>query len=173
MSGDSSEQALSDKKREGLFTAIFVGAIFILIALVYFINLPTNLWQNIVDFFMSLTLVQVPGTPLYLPAPQNPGAYIGLYNAAFEFALGIGFLEVMILLLRVNFRSQVSRKAETIENIVFWLGSSYLVTTYLVKMTIPGEWFVFWAGIILIFGLALLARGFVLVANRQPRPPNA
>jgi hypothetical protein len=170
MSGsDLSAQALIDKKRESLFTAVYIGAILILIALVYFINLPSNIWQNIVDFFMSLTLMQVPGTPLFLPAPQNPAAYIGLYNAAFEVALGIGFLEVMILLLRVTYHSGVKRKAETIENIVFWLGSSYLVTTYLVNMTIPGEWFVFWAGIILIFGLALLARGFVLLANKQIR----
>ena len=33
-------------------------------------------------------------------------------------------------------------------------------------MTIQSEWFVFWAGIILIFGLALVARAFVLLAKR-------
>jgi hypothetical protein len=169
MSSAANAQTLIDKKKENLFTAVYLGAIFILIAIVYFINLPNNIWQNIVDFFMSLTLMQVPGTPVYLPAPQTPGNFIPLYNAAFELALGIGFLEVMILLLRVSFHSGVKRKAETIENIVFWLGSSYLVTTYLVNMTIPGEWFVFWAGIILIFGLALLARGFILLANRLPK----
>jgi hypothetical protein len=69
-------------------------------------------------------------------------------------------------MLRVGFHSPVSRKAETIENIVFWLGTSYLIITYLVNMTIPGEWFVFWAGVILIFGLALIARAFVLLAKR-------
>jgi hypothetical protein len=33
-------------------------------------------------------------------------------------------------------------------------------------MTIAAEWFVFWAGIILIFGLSLVARSFVLLAKR-------
>jgi len=62
--------------------------------------------------------------------------------------------------------SPTARKAETIENIVFWLGASYLIITYLVNMTIAAEWFMFWAGIILIFGLALIARSFILLASR-------
>ena len=63
--------------------------------------------------------------------------------------------------------SPLPRKAETIENIVFWLGTSYLAITYLVNMTIMSEWFVFWAGIILIAGLSLVARSFVLLAGRH------
>jgi hypothetical protein len=63
--------------------------------------------------------------------------------------------------------SPLTRKAETIENVVFWLGTSYLAITYLVNMTIMSDWFVFWAGIILIGGLALVARSFVLLAGRQ------
>ena len=78
-----------------------------------------------------------------------------------SFAIALGILEIVILLLRVWLTFTCYRKAETIENIVFWLGASFLVTTYLVNMTIPSEWFVFWAGIILIFGLALVARSFV------------
>ncbi len=66
-------------------------------------------------------------------------------------------------------RSSVARKAETVENIVFWLGTSYLITTYLVNMTLSSEWFVFWAGIILLFGLSLIARAFVLLANEAMR----
>ena len=62
--------------------------------------------------------------------------------------------------------SSVTRIAETIENIVFWLGASYLIVAYLENMTIMSEWFVFWAGIILIFGLALVARAFVVLAKR-------
>jgi len=66
----------------------------------------------------------------------------------------------------VYFRSPVARKAETVENIVFWMGASYLVIAYLVNMTIPAEWFVFWAGIIMLFGLSLVARSFILLAKR-------
>ena len=101
-----------------------------------------------------------------MPAPANPAAYTELYIAAFQFSLGIGLLEIIVLALRVLLHSPVARKAETVENIVFWLGASYLITTYLVNMTIESEWFVFWAGIIMIFGLSLVARAFVLLAKR-------
>jgi hypothetical protein len=101
-----------------------------------------------------------------LPAPSNPAGYFELYMAIFEFTITVGAIEVVVLILRVLLDSPVQRKAETIENIVFWLGISYLVITYLVNMTITGEWFVFWAGVILITGLAFLARSFVLLAQR-------
>jgi hypothetical protein len=161
---DLNTRAFTDKKKEGLFTAIYIGAIFIIIAIVYFVHI--NIWSQLVDFFSTLTLADVPGTGIALPAPANPAQFMELYTAAFQFALAIGIIEILILSLRVGFRSPVSRKAETIENIVFWLGTSYLIITYLVNMTISSEWFVFWAGIILIFGLALLARAFVLIAKK-------
>jgi hypothetical protein len=160
-------QSLTEKRKESLFTAIYLGALFILIALIYFVHLPSNLWNEIVDFFSTLTLAEVPGTGIGLPAPSYPAAHLQLYTAAFQFALGIGILEIIILVLRVVLRSSVARKAETVENIVFWLGTSYLITTYLVNMTLSSEWFVFWAGIILIFGLSLIARAFILIANAR------
>ena len=159
-------QALTDKKKENLFSAIYIGSIFIIIALVYYIHLSDNLWGGLINFFTSLTLAPVPSIGISLPAPVNPAAHMNLYNAAFQFSIGVGILEIVILMLRVALHSSVSRKAETIENIVFWLGTSYLITTYLMNMTIQTEWFVFWAGIILIFGLALVARAFVLLAKR-------
>ena len=159
-------QSLTEKKKESLFTAIYIGAVFIIIALIIFVHLSDNLWDGLINFFTTLTLSTVPSTGIPLPAPSDPASHMNLYNAAFQFALAIGFLEVVILALRVWLHSSVSRKAETIENIVFWLGTSYLITTYLVNMTISSEWFVFWAGIILIFGLALVARAFVLLAKR-------
>jgi len=159
--------ALNEKKKESLFTAIYIGAIFIIVALIYYIHLSDGLWDGLVNFFTSLTLAQVPTTGISLPAPANPAAYTNLYIAAFQFAIAIGILEIVILFLRVGLHSPVSRKAETIENIVFWLGTSYLIITYIVNMRITGEWFVFWAGIILIFGLALVARAFVLLAKKS------
>jgi hypothetical protein len=159
--------SMTDKKKEGLFTAIYIGAIFILIAVIYFIHLPNSLWDEIVKFFSSVTLAEVPGTGIGLPAPSDPTIHMQLYSAAFQFSLGMGIIEIVILVLRVVLYSSVSRKAETVENIVFWLGTSYLVITYLVSMTRPSEWFVFWAGIILLFGLSLVARAFILIANRH------
>jgi tellurite resistance protein TehA-like permease len=161
------QQALTDKKKEGLITAVYIGLIFILLAIVYFINIPHNVWNNFVNFIGSFVLYQVPGTGISLPAPSNPTAYTVLYIAAFQFFLGIGILEIAILALRIALHSPLPRKAETVENIVFGLGSSYLIITYLVNITIMSEWFVFWAGIILIVGLAMVARAFVLLAGRH------
>jgi hypothetical protein len=159
-------QSLSDKKKEGLFTAIYIGALFIILALVFSIHLSDNLWDSLVNFFTSLTLASVPSTGISLPAPANPANFGNLYVAGFQFSLAVGILEIVILALRVVLRSSVTRIAETIENIVFWFGASYLIIAYLVNMKISSEWFVFWAGIILIFGLALIARAIVILAKR-------
>ncbi len=157
---------LTEKRKENLLSAIYIGSIFIILAVIYITHLPSSLWDRIVDFFVSLTLSPVPGTGIALPAPSNPAAHTELYTAGFEFAIALGIIEIAVLILRVKMHSPLPRKAETIENIVFWLGISYLIITYLVNMTIAAEWFVFWAGIILIFGLSLLARAFVLLAKR-------
>ncbi len=158
-------QSLSDKRKEDLFTAIYIGTLFIILALVYYIHLSDNLWDSLVNFFTSLTLASVPTTGISLPAPANPANFGTLYFATFQFSLALGILEVIILALRVVLHSSVTRIAETIENIVFWFGASFLIIAYLVNMTISSEWFVFWAGIMLIFGLALLTRAFVILAR--------
>ena len=157
---------LTESRKENILTAVYIGAVFIVLAVIYIAHLPTSLWNNLVDFFMTLTLSPVPGTGIALPAPANPAAHMDLYFAVFQFAIAVGIIEVAVLFLRIVLHSPVQRKAETVENIVFWLGASYLVITYLVNMTIPAEWFVFWAGIILIFGLSLVTRAFVLLARR-------
>jgi hypothetical protein len=157
---------LTESRKESLITVICIGALLISLAAIYIIHLPNSLWDNIIDFFMTLTLAPVPSTGIALPAPANPAAHTSLYIASFQFAIAVGIFEVIILFLRIMLHSPIQRKAETIENIVFWLGTSYLITTYLVNMTMVAEWFIFWAGLILIFGLALLARAFVLLSKR-------
>jgi hypothetical protein len=161
-------QSPADKKIEKSISALYIGLIFIIIAIVYIIHIHQNLWGSIVNFFSTLVLAQVPGVyGLTLPAPVNPAIYTDLYFAAFQFALGVGILEIIVLLLRVRLHSPVTRKAETVENLTFWLGTSYLIISYLVNLTIQSEWFVFWTGIVLIAGLSLVARAFVLFANKQ------
>ena len=161
-------QAMPDKKKENLISALYIGLIFVMLAVLYFINDRTNLWNGFNHFLNNFVLATVPGTGIQLPAPENPAAYISLYKVTFQFCMGLGTIEIAVLALRVWFNSPLPRKAETIENLVFWLGTSYLVVTYLVNVTIISDWFVFWAGIILIGGLSLVARSFVLIASRQP-----
>jgi hypothetical protein len=128
--------------------------------------LDTGIWGRLVNFFSTLTLAQVPGTSISLPAPLNPASHLQLYNAAFQFSIGIGILEIVILAVRILLHSPLARKAETIENLVFWLGTSYLIISYLVNMTLQTEWFVFWSGIILVAGLSLVTRAFILLVGR-------
>ena len=161
----SGTQAFTDKKKESLVTALYVGAIFIILALIFILD--TGVWGSLVNFFSTLILAQVPGTTVSLPAPLNPASHLQLYNAAFQFSVGLGILEIIILAVRILLHSPLTRKAETIENLVFWLGTSYLTITYLVNMTLQTEWFVFWAGIILIAGISLLTRAFILLAGRN------
>ncbi len=166
MSTAQISHALTEKRKENLFSAIYIGGLLISAAVIYSSHLPSSLWNKLVDFFLSLTLAPVPNTGISLPAPIDPAVHTELYTAGFQIAIAIGIIEIIILFLRVFLHSPVSRVAETIENIVFWLGASYLANTYLINMTISSEWFVFWAGVILIFGIALLARGFVLLSKR-------
>ncbi len=161
-------QALPEKKKETLISALYIGLILVLLAVIYFINVHINLWSNFYRFLNNFVLTTVPGTGFQLPAPENPAAFVTLYRLVFQFCIGIGIVEIVVLTLRILLNSPLPRKAETIENLVFWLGTGYLVVTYLVNATIISEWFVFWAGIILIGGLSLVARSFVLIASRQP-----
>ena len=155
---------LTDQTKEKLLPIILWVGILLILVMIY--ELHPRILADIISFFSGLTLSEVPGTGISLPAPANPATHLNLYAAAFQFCLAFGFLEIGILGLRIFFHSTVPRKAETVENIVFWLGTSYLSITYLVRMTFASEWFVFWTGIILIFGLSLVARSFVIMARR-------
>lgn len=160
-------KTLPDRKKENLITALYVGSLCIVLAVVYLLNIHVNIVGNVTGFVSTFIFTQVPGTNIWLPAPANPAAYVGLYNAIFQFCIGVGVLEIVVLTIRSWLNSPLPRKAETIENIVFWLGTGYLVVTYLVNITIISEWFVFWAGVIMIAGLSLIARSFVLMASRR------
>lgn len=155
------------KSQERLFSALSAGTFFILLGIVYVINLPNSLWNRIFDFFGSFTLAQVPTTGIYLPAPTNPFAHTVLYGAIFQFCIGLGILQIIFLLLRIMMNSPINKTAETMGNLVYWFGAAYLVTTYLNSTTDTSRWFVFWAGILIILGLSFVARSFVLLAKKR------
>ena len=156
---------LSEKRKENLFTAIYIGALFIILAAVYFSHLPSSLWDELVNFFTSLTLSPVPGTRHTVACTLEPcGTWI--YISRFSIRHCHWHHRNRNSSSEILLRSPVARKAETVENIVFWLGASFLTIAYLVNMTIAAEWFVFWAGILMLFGLSLITRAFVLLAKR-------
>ena len=160
------KQSSAHKAQERLFSALSAGTFFILLGIVYVVNLPASLWDAIVEFFSSLTLAQVPSTGIYLPAPISPLSHTVLYGAVFQFCIGLGILQVIFLALRLIMNSPTGKIAETIGNLVYWFGEGYLVTTYLNSTTTISKWFVFWAGILIFLGLSLIARAFVLLAKK-------
>ena len=155
------------KSQERLFSALSAGAFFILLGIVYVINLPASLWDAVVDFFGSFTLAQVPSTGIYMPAPTIPAAHAFLYGAIFQFCIGLGILQIVFLLMRIMMNSPIKKTAETMGNLVYWFGAAYLVTTYLNNTTSTSDWFVFWAGILIMLGLSFIARAFVLMVKRK------
>ena len=162
-----SAQKRPRKIGESLISAISVGAVFILIGVVFVLAHPRSLWDSIVAFFSSFTLRSVPGIGISLPAPVNPAAHAVFYTAAFQFCIGLGILQVILLALRLMMYSSIGKTAETMGNLVKWFGGAYLITTYLNNTTTISRWFMFWAGILVMLGLSLIARAFVLFAKRR------
>ena len=112
-------------------------------------------------------MARVPTTGIFLPAPTNPMAHTVLYGAVFQFCIGLGILQIIFLIMRLMMNSPISKTAETMGNLVYWFGAGYLVTKYLNSTTNISDWFVFWAGILVILGLSFVARAFVLFAKRK------
>jgi len=166
LSENSSAHTRPYKAGEGIFATISVGAVFILIGVVYVATLPTSLWEKIVAFFGSFKLLQVPNTGIYLPAPAVPAAHMVLYNAVFQFCLGLGILQVILLVLRFAWHSPIGKTAETVGNLVFWFGASYLIIMLLNDATTLETWFMFWAAILVVLGVSMIARALVLFARK-------
>ncbi len=167
MSGNANWQRRVDRgPHDAIISAISVGAVFILLGLVFVLALPNNLWDKTIAFFTNLTTRTVPSTSLNLPAPANPGMHAVFYTAVFQFSLGIAILQVLTLALRIGFRSRIRRIAETVGNLVFWFGAAALDVTYLNRSTTTSAWFLFWTLILIVLGLSIIARGLVLLARR-------
>lgn len=159
---NESSKFSSSKYREGLFSAISAGFFFILVGAI-FVTAP-NLFDNIIAFFRDFDIVSVPHTEnLLLPAPVSPSAHLDVYSAVTKFSLIWGLYQIAVLALRFIAHSPLSKKAETASNLVFWLGASHLINTFLIETT---KWFVFWATIIMLVGVSLIARAVILAATR-------
>ena len=150
-----------------LITAIAIGSVFILIGIVFVIN--ANLPEQVIDFFKNLSTAKFPvdstTSTITLPAPANPADHGVLYTALTQFTLGIAILQIVILALRLLWKSSTGRIAETVGNLVFWLGAGVLVNFVLAAGTIY-SWFQFWGAFIIVTGLSLVARAIVHFAKK-------
>jgi len=160
----------SGRYREGLISGISAGFFLLLIGAI-FVTTP-NLFTKILDFFQDKwSLLPVPNFGgLRLPGPANPLIHSVLYGAVELFCYIWGLFQVGILVLRFVVSSSWRKKAETVSNIVFWLGTGFLIRTFLIETTVlpllafVTRWFVFWSGIIMLIGATLIIRAIILAA---------
>ena len=160
-------QTRTNKVREGIYSAVSIGAVLIVIGIVYALAQPISLWDSVITFFSNLTLRSVPGIGISLPAPVAPAVHAVLYTAAFQFCIGLGILQVILLPLRLTMRSPIGKTAETAGNLVYWFGAAYLITIYLSDSPNITQWFMFWAGILITLGFSFIARALVLLTKRR------
>lgn len=160
---NESRKGFPRRHKEGLFSAISAGIFFILVGMI-FVNTP-NLFDQILDFFHDFDIVNVPNTEIALPAPEFPSIHSAVYSAATQFCFVWGLFQAIILLVRFVAHSLLSKKAETVSNLVFWLGASFLIHTFLNATTTTTTWFVFWTGVITLLGASLIVRAITLTSR--------
>ncbi len=149
-------------RMDGLLGAISAG-FFLILAGTIFIATP-GLVDKTADFFRNINVTRVPKTDFLLPAPVSPNTHTTVYLAVRQFCLIWGIFLALILVLRVLVHSSTRKKAESASDIVFWLGAYYLVGTFLNGTTTMTMWFAFWTTIIMLGGLSLIIRAFILAA---------
>lgn len=154
---------------EGLLSAVSAGFFLILVGTL-FITTP-SLLDKVVTFLSHFHVVQVGSTNMYVPAPEHLGDHLNVYLAAREFSLVWGVFLIAMLGARFLLGSSLRRKAQNVGDIVFWLGATYLIQIFLVAPTQTfsinvTQWFEFWAAVIMVIGISLIARAIFLAAAR-------
>ena len=165
----SVEQRHGFSYAEGLITAVSFGGFLIILGIVF--ALTPGTWQAVTNFFNDLTLKAYPfgspGSTISVLTPAHPDVHASFYNAVMGFCFGIGALQIIILILRLIVHSHIGKISETIGNLVFWIGAAFSVDAFLLAGTLTG-WFQFWAVLLLILGVSLIARGLVYLFRRHP-----
>lgn len=161
---NKSSQDFPHKHKESIFGAVSAGVFFVVIGAI-FVTTP-DLFDKIIAFFQDLDIVRVPNTEILLPAPASPGDHPVLYSAVEQFSFIWSLYQLVILALRFAVGSPLNKKAETLSNVVFWFGSSYLIRTFLGESTSVTTWFQFWSAIIILVGVSLLARAAISAVAR-------
>lgn len=148
--------------QEGLFTAISVGFFLLLVGTLFVIN--PNLFGSIIDFFKDFKLVDVPNmNNIMFPAPESPQLHQTVYQAARQFSIAIGAFQIVILALRFVIPLSWGKRSETVGNLVYWIGASFLIQSFLIENT---QWFTFWSTIIILIGVSIIVRAVVMAAAR-------
>jgi hypothetical protein len=153
---------------EGLITALSIGGFLIILGFVFAVT--PGISQQTNNFFSDITTVYFPfgnpGSTVSLLAPVHPGDHQGFYTAVMNFLIGVGVLQIVILVLRLAMRSRISRIAQSVGDLIFWLGAAVVANIFLLTGTQSG-WFQFWSSLIVIIGISFVARFFVYLLKRH------
>ena len=156
---------------EGLITALAIGGFFIILGSVF--ALTPGIYQETRNFFSDITTVTYhlgTASTVNLLAPAHPSEHLAFYTAVVNFLLGVGILQIVILALRLATHSRIRRIADSIGDLIFWLGAALVANSFLLAGTLTG-WFQFWSALIVLIGLSLIARFFVYLVGRSRKPP--
>ena len=154
------------KHQEWLFTAVSVGFCLLLVGFLFAVN--PNLFDKILDFLKDFELVDVPHASIVFPAPASPRIHSVVYQAAVQFSIAVTMLQVILLALRFVIPSSLSKKSETVSGLVYWAGASFLIQSFFID-NVPVstvDWFSFWALIIVLAGVSIIARAAVVAVSR-------
>jgi hypothetical protein len=153
---------------EGLITALSIGGFFIILGIIF--GLTPAISQNTNTFFSDLTTVRFPfgspGSTVSLFAPAHPADHQSFYIAVTNFLIGVGVLQIVILVLRLAVHSRIRLIAQSVGDLIFWLGAAVLANVFLIAGTQSG-WFQFWSSLIVLIGVSFVARFFVYLMKRH------
>ena len=152
---------------EGVITAISIGFFFVLVGILFVIT--PNLFGEIIDLLSDFKLVEVvPNSNVMFPGPETPGAFSVVYIAAAQLSFALGIFQIVILALRFFISSPWQKRAETVGNLVFWLGTGFLIQSFLLEPVLleANQWFMFWSTVIMMIGVSLIARAGVMAVAR-------
>lgn len=145
-----------------VFTAISVGFALLLIGTLFVIT--PDLFGSVIDFFKDLGIVDVPNADIVFIGPELPLMHMTLYQAVGQLSIAVAIFEVFMLALRFVIPSTWEKRSETAGNLVYWAGAAFLVQTFLIDTT---QWFVYWAAIIMVIGVSLIARAVVNAISKM------
>jgi hypothetical protein len=154
--------------KEGLITALAIGGFFIILGSVF--AFTPGISQKTSTFFSDLTTVTFPfgspGSTVSLLAPAKPAEHKDFYTAVVNFLIGVGVLQIVILALRLAVHLNIRRIAQSVGDLIFWLGAAIVANVFLLTGTHNG-WFQFWSLIIVLIGLSLIGRFFTFLVGRS------
>jgi len=130
---------------------------FIMLFALFFIIVP-DYYVKVSEFFGDFEFQEVTSN-VFLPAPVDYHPVV--YETIMRFCIVFGLFQVFVLGLRFFFRSSMSKIAETISNIILWLGVAYMFSLLLYETV--ELWFHFIGGVIAVIGFSLIARSFVVL----------